>query len=212
MSEELIKSISYDQNEIIKNIISLYVPSGKIDCDPTYSKGVFYNNTGIEIPEKCFDIDPKYSYVKQADVRNLPIESRSLNCVMFDPPFLATTGKSLQEENCNVINKRFGVYPNYKELFNFYSDSLKELSRVLKDDGILIFKCQDTVCRTKHYMSHVFVMNEAIKSGFYPEDLFILLAKSRIVADWQKKNQKHARKFHCYFWVFRKSDKIIEYL
>lgn len=33
-------------------------------------------------------------------------------------------------------------------------------------------------------MSHVFIMNEAIKIGFYPKDLFILLAKNRLTADW----------------------------
>ena len=57
-----------------------------------------------------------------------------------------------------------------------------------------------------------FVMNEAIKVSFYPKDLFILLAKNRIVADWQVKNQKNARKYHSYFWVFEKSDKKIEYI
>jgi hypothetical protein len=54
-------------------------------------------------------------------------------------------------------------------------------------------------------------MNEAVKIGFYPKDLFILLARNRIVANWQLKNQKNARKFHCYFWVFEKSSKKIQY-
>ena len=40
--KEIIKTISYDQEEIIKNIIELYCPNG-IELDPTYSKGVFYN-------------------------------------------------------------------------------------------------------------------------------------------------------------------------
>ena len=61
-------------------------------------------------------------------------------------------------------------------------------------------------------MSHVFIMNEAVKIGFYPKDLFILLAKNRVVADWQVKNQKNARKFHSYFWVFQKAIKNIEYV
>ena len=60
-------------------------------------------------------------------------------------------------------------------------------------------------------MSHVFVMNEAVKAGFYPKDLFILLAKNRITADWQTRNQKHARKFHSYFWVFEKNGKEVMY-
>lgn len=46
---ELVTSISYDQSEIIKNILRLHVPGKKIDCDPTYSKGAFYNGTKIEI-------------------------------------------------------------------------------------------------------------------------------------------------------------------
>ena len=43
---DMVKSISYDQTEIINWILDLHVPSHHIDCDPTYSKGNFYNNTG----------------------------------------------------------------------------------------------------------------------------------------------------------------------
>ena len=208
----MIKSISYDQGEIIRDILNLHVPEHKIDCDPTYSKGIFYTNTGIETPRYKFDILPYNDTVIYADCRNLPLDNCSLNCIMFDPPFLATTGKSLKEENGNIINKRFGVYSNEKELHQFYIDSMKEFYRILKDKGILIFKCQDKVSSGKQYMSHVFIMNETVKLGFYPKDLFILLAKSRIVADWQLKNQKNARKFHSYFWVFQKCDTQIQYV
>ena len=208
----MIKSISYDQGEIIRDILNLHVPEHKIDCDPTYSKGIFYTNTSIETPRYKFDILPYNDTVIYADCRNLPLDNCSLNCIMFDPPFLATTGKSLKEENGNIINKRFGVYSNEKELHQFYIDSMKEFYRILKDKGILIFKCQDKVSSGKQYMSHVFIMNETVKLGFYPKDLFILLAKSRIVADWQLKNQKNARKFHSYFWVFQKCDTQIQYV
>ena len=133
---------------------------------------------------------------------------------MFDPPFLATTGKSLENDdnNNNAINKRFGVYPSEKELHKFYIDSLNESYRILKDRGILIFKCQDKISSGKQYLSHVFIINEAVRIGFYPKDLFILLAKSRLVADWQVQNQKNARKYHSYFIVFEKCNKKIEYV
>ena len=209
----MIKSISYDQSEIIKGILDLHVKNKKIDCDPTYSIGNFYKNTGIEEPTYKFDINPKVDGVKFGDSRNLPLENCSIDCMMFDPPFLATTGKSLtNDDNNNVINKRFGVYPSEKELHQFYIDSLKESHRILKDKGILIFKCQDKISSGKQYLSHVFIINEAIKIGFYPKDLFILLAKNRLVADWQVKNQKNARKFHSYFIVFEKNNKKIEYI
>jgi hypothetical protein len=188
------------------------VPTGKIDCDPTYSIGNFYKNTGIEKPLYKFDINPQVEGVEYGDSRELPLGDSSINCMMFDPPFLATTGKSLTENNDNnIINKRFGVYPSEQELHRFYIDSLKESYRVLADKGILIFKCQDKISSGKQYMSHCFVHDEAVKTGFYPKDMFVLLAKNRLVADWQLKNQKNARKFHSYFWVFEKTNKKILY-
>lgn len=210
----MVKSISYSQTEIINWILQLHVPSHKIDCDPTYSKGNFYNKTDISCPKYKYDIAPQLPDVEFADCRNLPLGDDTLECIMFDPPFLATTGKSLSAESKqnNIINKRFGVYPSEKELHQFYIDSMREFYRVLHDDGILIFKCQDKISSGKQYMSHVFIMNEAAKIGFYPKDLFILLAKNRLTAEWQIKNQKNARKYHCYFWVFQKNKKSIEYI
>lgn len=211
--QKLIKSVSYNQGEIINSILALHVPGKRIDCDTTYSKGNFYKNTGIEEPEYKFDISPQSSDVIYADSRKLPLPSDSLECMIFDPPFLATKGKSLfGKEDNNRINKRFGVYPDEKSLHAFYIDSMREAYRVLKTNGILIFKCQDKVSSGKQYISHVFICNEAIKIGFYPKDLFILLSKTRLVAEWQIKNQKNARKYHCYFWVFEKSSKQITYV
>ena len=146
------------------------------------------------------------------DSRNLPLEDCSLDCIMFDPPFLATTGKSLVgDDSNNIINKRFGVYPSESELHQFYIDSMKEFYRILNVKGVLIFKCQDKISSGKQYMSHCFIYNEAVKLGFYPKDLFVLLSKNRLIADWQLKNQKNSRKFHSYFWVFEKQNKIIKY-
>lgn len=203
----MIKSISYDQSEIIRDIIRLHCPTG-IDCDPTFSSGNFYKNTGIDNPKYCYDIEPKTPEVLRADCRSLPLPDESIRCLMFDPPFLATTGKSLHiDDDSNIINKRFGVYDSEILLHRMYIDALVEFQRVLISDGVLIFKCQDKVSSGKQYFSHCFVQQAAIDAGFYPVDLFILLSKNRIVADWQLKNQKHARKFHSYFWVFRKSNK-----
>ena len=208
---ELIKSIGYDQGEIIRNILRLHVPEGRIDCDPTYSTGAFYNGTGVDPPDLRFDIKPQAEGIIEADARHLPLEDCSVSCMMLDPPFLATTGKSLVEGTGNRINRRFGVYPDELSLHRFYADAIREAYRVLKQDGILIFKCQDKVSGGKQYLSHVFVINTAVETGFYPKDLFVLLAKNRLVADWQLRNQKTARKFHCYFVVFQKRDTKIKY-
>ena len=73
---ELVKSTSYDQTKIINNILKLHVPSGKIECDPTYSIGNFYKNTGIDIPKYRYDINPQIDGVLYADAANLPLDAR----------------------------------------------------------------------------------------------------------------------------------------
>ena len=199
----MISTISYSQEEIIENILSLHSPNGRIDLDPTYSKGNFYKGS-IQQPTYCFDINPKFPYVGQACATKIPLPDEHVDTIMFDPPFLATTGKSLEKKDGNnIIGKRFGVFKNERELHSFYQKTLKEFSRVVRKNGILIFKCQDKVSSGKQYFSHCFIYEIARMYGWYPKDLFILLAKNRIVAKWQR-NQQHARKFHSYFWVFKK--------
>lgn len=90
MSEEIIKSISYNQEEIIKWIIALYCPNG-IELDPTYSKGNFYKN--IPEPKYKFDLFPQNDDVVRADCRELPVKSGSIQSIMFDPPFVAAIPK-----------------------------------------------------------------------------------------------------------------------
>jgi len=208
----VIKSISFDEQEIIQWILKLHCKT-QIELDPTYSKGNFYKGNFDE-PKYKFDLYPQVEGVVKANAEELPIKSSSINTMMFDPPFLATKGNSLSIENdSNKINKRFGVYPDEKSLHRFYQKALSEFYRILKLDGILIFKCQDKVSSSKQYLSHCFIINEAEKLGFYVKDFFILLAKNRIVANWQLKNQKNARKFHSYFIVLQKKGKrIIEYV
>ena len=113
---DLIKSICYDQGEIIRNILKLHAPEGKIDCDPTFSTGAFYNGTGIALPQYRYDISPQRADVVQADARHLPLADGCISCMMLDPPFLATKGKSLKSDRGNIINRRFGVYPDEKSL------------------------------------------------------------------------------------------------
>jgi len=207
----MIKSISYNQEEILQWILKLHCTTS-IELDTTYSKGNFYKGN-IKKPKYKFDSYPQFKDVKKVVGAEIPLENNCINTAIFDPPFLATKGSSLQINNdSNKIVKRFGNFPTEKLLHQFYIDALIEFYRVLTPDGILIFKCQDKVSSGNQYFSHKFIMNEAEKIGYYCKDMFILLAKNRIVANWQLKNQKNARKFHSYFLVLQKKNKKIEYL
>ena len=201
----IIQTTSYDQDYILESIIQLYCPSG-FDIDPTYSTGNFYKN--IPKPKLKFDINPKIEGVEQADCRNLPLDNASVNSIMFDPPFV---GGSRKNGKPGIIKERFGYYRNVQhELWGMYRSALEEFHRILRPDGVLVFKCQDTIESSKQYLSHVEIINYAIHLGFYPKDIFILLAKNRIISPNQYK-QQHARKFHSYFLVFLKTPSKVKY-
>lgn len=205
----MISSISYNQEEIIKNILQLHCKT-PIQLDPTYSKGNFYKN--ITPPEYKFDITPVLPEVQQADATDLPLESNSIDTMIFDPPFLVGDGPSLKnDDDSNKMIKRFTSFSSVHKLCTFYSKALTEFHRILKDSGILIFKCQDTVSSGKQYITHQFIMNEANKQGFYIKDFFILLSKKRMISP-KHTNQQHCRKFHSYFLVLEKSTKIPKFI
>jgi len=201
----LVKSISYSQDEILKWIIQLYCPNG-FDLDPTYSKGVFYKN--IPGPRLKFDLNPQVEGCQRADCTTLPLGSNSVSSIVFDPPFV---GGSCKGGKPGIIKSRFGYYQNIQTaLWGMYHKALLEFHRILKPNGFLIFKCQDTIDSSTQYLSHVEIINKAVSSGFYAKDLFILLAKSRLMSP-NMKIQQHARKFHSYFLVFEKKQSKVQY-
>jgi len=205
---DIIRSTGHDQSELIQNILHLHADGQAIEVDCTYSKGNFYDNTGIERPTHCFDLHPQFSYVRKANANNLPLPDESVSVLMFDPPFLSDAGYT--GENKGKISLRFGtVGKELQELWQWYAQCLKEFARVLKPNGIVIFKCQDVVSGGKQYFSHCEVMMQALQAGFYPKDLFVLLSDSRPIG--RHKTQQHARKYHSYFWVFQKRTCLVTY-
>lgn len=207
-NKTVIKSISYSQDEILKNIIKLYCPDG-FELDPTYSLGNFYKK--IKQPKYKFDIDPDRKDVVAADSTALPLSDNSVKSILFDPPFLGTKGNVKGSKNkSNIIIKRFGYYSNMNDLWKYYALSIKEFYRVLKDGGVLVCKIQDSISSGKQFLSHIELTNQAIANGFYPKDIFVLLSKNVILSP-KHNNQQHARKFHSYFIVFLKEKNKINY-
>lgn len=206
----MIKSVSSSQDEIIKDIIELHLEGKPIECDPTYSKGNFYRS--MPRPLLTYDINPQDKDTIKGDCRNLPIPNDFFKSVMFDPPFVVSKGPSLQieKDGSNIISSRFSSFESPKKLWTFYEESMREFYRVLKDKGVLIFKCQDTVSGGRNFLSHIFIINKALEIGFYPKDLFVLVAKSRLQSGKIKK-QQHARKFHSYFLVLTKEKSKVNY-
>ena len=206
-----VRSVYSSNHDVIKNIMELYNIE-QFDLDCTYSRGLFWKD--IKGPKIKTDLVPITDDTVQADSENLPFEDDSMKSIMYDPPFVISV--KLYKENkegSSVIAKRFEGYTTYEKLTKNYYKTLKELYRVCEPGGFVIMKCQDTVSGGKNHFTHAMVMTMAMKVGFYPRDLFILLAKMRINSFGGKWNsQHHARKYHSYFWVFEKTKPKVKYL
>jgi hypothetical protein len=204
MVQIMIRSVYYDQTEILKSIMQLC--NIEVFCaDVTYGNGKFY--PGIPEPKLKFDISPQVEGVIECSSDNLPLADNQIKSLVFDPPFL-TYVRAAREGNGNMIMaKRFGGYWRYDELENHYRNTLIEAYRVLEKKGIMIFKCQDIIHNHKMHCTHLNIM-EWSKGLFRLKDLFVLPAKSRMPIPQQegtkKKTQKHARIFHSYFMVLEK--------
>jgi hypothetical protein len=114
----VISSISYDQHEIIRNIVELHCPQG-IELDPTYSKGNFYNKAGIDEPLEKFDLFPQTEDTLQANANDLPHLDSSISSIMFDPPFVVGHTK---EKPSGIIGERFHGFRYIQDLWKWYSE------------------------------------------------------------------------------------------
>ncbi len=195
---EVIKSIQNSDKDVLVAIKELYLNGGNFDLDPCYSSGKFYED--LERPKIKMDKEPKSEDIKQNDLLNgLPLENGSIRSIVFDPPFMfGKHGKTDQ----NIMTKRFTMFDKWTDLQSMYQQSLTEFYRVLNKGGIVAFKCQDYT-DSSTTLTHCFVHNWALEIGFKIEDLFIMAFKGGRV--WNSNLiQKHARKYHSYWLIFRK--------
>lgn len=189
--------------EVFPHVLSLYVPRGSVVADVTYGQGVFWRR----IPQDAYKLMPS-DLSSGTDCRELPYEAASIDCVVFDPPYMHTPGGTahLGHQNYETYyrNNRANSEKKYHEaVLDLYFCAAREAWRVLRSGGIYIVKCQDEVCANRQRLTHVEIINELSTYGFIAEDLFVVVRKgkpgvSRVL------QQAHARKNHSYFIVFLK--------
>lgn len=192
---------------VFPRILSLYVPPGSVVADVTYGRGVFWK----QVPRGAYTLHA--SDLKDGvDCRTLPYADGSIDCIVFDPPYMHTPGGSAHVNHQNYE----GYYRNngtgngtekkyHEAVLELYFAAAREAYRVLRDEGIYIVKCQDEVCANQQRLTHVEIINELCGLGFLTEDLFVVLRVNRPGVS-RALRQAHARKNHSYFLVFRKSN------
>jgi len=228
-TNDLVLSCYQDTNDkIFPHILDLYVEEGMKIADCTYGKGVFWKNVD-QTKYTCVFSDLKTEGLPKfvqsgVDSRKLPYRTKSLDCLVFDPPYMHTPGGTAHNGHQNfeqyyannvevdrevaetIWKETGGNPPKYHEaVLDLYFRSSREAYRVLKTEGIYIVKCQDEVCANRNRFTHVEIMNELSSNGFLCEDLFVVMRVNRPGVSRLKNPQVHARKNHSHFLVFRKS-------
>ena len=226
-SKGVIKNINTDQHRILADIMHLYNDDEGFELDPTYSKGNFYgdfkwiNEDGekeiytIPQPKYKMDVYPLTEDVQKLEIMgDFPLEDESVKSVNIDLPFVISVGPSMGNgnKNSNITSNRFSAFYPVCNLVETYYHFLKEAYRVLKEDGILVWKCQRTITGGKTLNSPEMSWLFAESLGFDCVDAFYLEGKTRLISG-KVKHQEHSRSYVSVFYVFKKSHrKKIDYL
>ena len=190
-------------DEVFPFVLSLYVKPGCTVADVTYGKGVFWR----KVPKDAYNVLPS-DIVSGVDCRDLPYKSSSIDCVVFDPPYMHTPGGTAHVNHQNYE----GYYKNnqansdkkyHEAVLDLYFTAAREAWRVLREGGIYIVKCQDEVCANQQRLTHVELINELQRYVFVAEDLFVVMRTGKPGVS-RLLTQAHARKNHSYFIVFIK--------
>jgi SAM-dependent methyltransferase len=173
--------------------------------DATVNGGRFWR--GSQRAVIGLDINPHYHPDVVGDNLSMPFRDEVFDVVVYDPPHIPNQGKDRSKD----FNTRFGLVlkSSAEHGYNFshlYLPFVREAYRLLRAEGILLCKITDYVHNHRLQWAHVDLIQASTATGFCPCDCIVKVRKGPIVdPKWQVAH--HARRHHCYWLVFRKSEK-----
>ena len=142
-----------------------------------------------------FDKYPQFDRIKPLNEADA-LPNESFASIVYDLPFVVSQGKT------SIIKDRFTYFESTEELFAVNDEMLDRAYRLLQKRGLLVVKTMDIVYAGKQYWVSDYVLNKAKEKGLELLDKFILVANFKLFS--RTHAQHHARKWHSYFFVFRK--------
>lgn len=199
-----ILTVNTNQQSILNNILTLYVPSLHFDADLTYSKGSFYRNNNVAQPTYKLDKFPQTDDTIELDKIDDVISDEALDSVIFDLPYMVSMSWGDMKSK---VMELYSSFDSVDELVNTNKAMLELATRKIRKGGIIVVKTQDSCVATptgakQMWVSHI-LQNHAETLGLTHEDSFILVSK-KLMFTRHNVQQHRARKNHCYFLVFRK--------
>jgi SAM-dependent methyltransferase len=204
---ETLPSVWYGSDaELLEKMLDFYPRKRpKLILDATVNGGRFWEGSQRRVIG--MDIDPTHQPEVVADNRQMPFRDKCFDVVVYDPPHVPNQGKDQSKD----FNTRFGLVLKSSATtgYNFnhlYPPFLAEAYRVLKPEGILLCKIADYIHNHRFQWAHIEVIKAAVEVGFCACDCIVKVRKGPIMSPrW--KTAHHARRHHCYWLIFRKSDR-----
>ncbi len=195
-----------DDAELIARMLSFYPRSEpRLILDATVNSGRFWRGSQRRVIG--LDIDPRHRPAVCADNSSMPFPDGTFDVVVYDPPHIPNQGRDKSKD----FNTRFGLgarsaKENGYSFAHTYPAFVREAWRVLEKEGILLCKIADYVHNHRYQWAHVELIVAARSVGFTACDCIIKVRKGPIV-DPKWKVAHHSRRQHCYWIIFRKSDR-----
>lgn len=189
----VLSAIAGDNSDLIAEVAKLWIAPNDRVVDVTFGKGVFWNR----LPSQKVEGSDLNSGV---DCRALPYGDRSVDVLVFDPPYQPMHGKP---------TRSFGVGDSYNlaktalqtinDVLTLYQEGLTEAARVVRAEGRVLVKCQDLTYNHRLHLVHLDVIRHMANSGFDLADMFVLFNKSRMPQ--RTTRQERAHRAHSYLLV-----------
>ena len=173
--------------------------------DATLNEGRFWRGSNRRVIG--LDVDPTYKPDIVGDSMCLPFKDSVFDAIVYDPPHIPNQGKD-KTKDFNVrfgLRLRSGAGTDYNLAYMF-PPFMQEAYRVLKPEGVLLCKITDYVHNHRFQWAHVDLLQAAKAAGFIACDCIVKVRKGPII-DPKWKMAHHARRHHCYWFVFRKSER-----
>lgn len=206
-SYEPLPSVWYEEDStLLEKLLDFYPrQTPRAILDATINGGRFWR--GSKRPVIGIDIDSRHKPMVVADNANMPFPRDSFDVVVYDPPHIPNQGVDKSKD----FNSRFGlVLRSSKEHRYTFSHTfppfLRESYRVLQNEGLLLCKIADYVHHHRYQWAHIELIYAAREVGFTPCDCIVKIRKGPII-DPKWKTAHHTRRQHCYWLVFRKSNR-----
>ncbi len=192
--------------ELLERLLSLYSRTRpRRILDATINGGRFWRNS----PRKVIglDIDPHHRPDVCGNNAKMPFRSDIFDVVVYDPPHIPNQGRDRSKD----FNIRFGLGARSAKEHGYtfahtYPAFMAEAYRVLKEEGVLFSKITDYVHNHRYQWAHLELIQAGQKAGFTACDCIVKVRKGPII-DPKWKIAHHTRRQHCYWIVFRKSNR-----